>query len=208
MRSAAGIQAGYASVTNEFRRSGSAQARSANGAAMNCKWLLPAAALVAVPAHADEVFVGVYAHAVDTPLTLRTDESGADFEAGYRFGRVAALGFLGKPAPYVIGSLNSTGDTSFAGAGLSWKLGKGPIYARPELGLVIHDGPKLRIASDGTHTELGSRVLFEPGLSLGTQLTPRLGLEASWTHVSQGRIFNREQNPGIDMWGARLNWKL
>ena len=170
------------------------------------------AALLAVPAAtrawADEVFVGAYAHAVDTPLTLRTDEDGVDFEAGYRFERIAALGFLGKPAPYVIGSLNSEGDTSFAGAGLSWKLGGGRVYARPEIGVVVHDGPRLRIAPDGTHTELGSRVLFEPGIGVGVKVSPRLGIEASWTHISQGRLFNWRQNPGIDMWGARLNWKL
>ena len=166
------------------------------------------AALIAAPAHADEVFVGAYAHAVDTPLTLRTDEGGADVEAGYRFERIAALGFLGKPAPYLIGSLNTDGDASFAGAGLSWKLGGGRVYARPEIGLVVHDGPRLRIAPDGTHTELGSRVLFEPGIGVGVKVSPRLGIEASWTHISQGRLFNWEQNPGIDMWGARLNWKL
>ena len=166
------------------------------------------AALAASPAHADDVFVGAYAHAVDTPLTLRTDEGGADFEAGYRFDRIEALRFLGKPAPYLIGSLNTRGDTAFAGAGLSWKIGKGPVYARPELGVVVHDGPKLRIAPDGTHTELGSRVLFEPGIGIGVKVSPRLGIEASWTHISQGRLFNWEQNPGIDMWGARFNWKL
>lgn len=157
---------------------------------------------------ADEVFAGVYVHAVDTPLTLRTDEGGADLELGYRFDRVAALGFLGKPAPYLIGSLNSAGDTSFAGAGLSWKLGRGAIYIRPEIGVVIHDGPSRRIAANGQHLELGSRVLFEPGIGIGTRLGERASLEASWTHISQGRIFNREQNPGIDMWGARLNWTL
>ena len=116
--------------------------------------------------------------------------------------------FLGKPAPYLIGSLNSAGDTSFAGAGLSWKLGAGRVYARPEIAVVVHDGPRLRIAPDGTHTELGSRVLFAPGLGVGARVTPRLSLEASWVHISQGRVFDRRQNPGIDMWGARLNWKL
>lgn len=179
---------------------------------MNAKRLFLAAALVAAPAAspawADEVYVGAYAHAVDTPLTLRTDEGGADFEAGYRFGRIEALGFLGKPAPYLIGSLNTRGDTSFAGAGLSWKLGKGPVYARPEIGVVVHDGAKLKIASNGQHLELGSRVLFEPGIGVGTRLSDRASIEASWTHISQGRIFNYAQNPGIDMWGARLNWKL
>lgn len=174
--------------------------------------LLPLAALlavpVAIPAAAQEVFTGVYAHAVDTPFTFDTGEGGVDVEVGYRLPRSAALGFIGRPAPYLLLSANTDGDTSFAGAGLSWKLGSGPVYARPEIGIVVHDGPSRRVRPDGTHTELGSRVLFEPGIAIGTQLTPRLGLEASWVHVSQGRIFNAQQNPGIDMWGTRLNLEL
>ncbi len=166
------------------------------------------AAAQAAPACADELFAGVYAHAVDTPLSFDTGEDGADFQFGYRFDRIDALSLLGKPAPYVLGSINTRGDTSFAGAGLSWTLGGGPIYARPEIGVIVHNGPRLRIAPDGTHTELGSRVLFAPGLGVGAQVAPQLSLEASWVHISQGRVFDRRQNPGIDMWGARLNWKL
>ena len=120
---------------------------------------------------------------------------------GYRFARWESLRILGSPAPYVIATVNTRGDTSFAGGGLSWKVSAGRVYARPELGIVLHDGPSLRIASSGRHTELGSRVLFEPGISVGTQLTDRLGIEASWIHISQGRLFNASQNPGIDMWG-------
>ena len=131
-----------------------------------------ASAMLGIPtARADEVFVGLYAHAVDTPLTLRTDEGGADVELGYRFEPLEQLRFVGKPSPYLIGSLNTQGDTSFIGAGLSWKLGRGPIYARPEIGIVVHDGPSLKVALNGRHFELGSRVLLEPGISIGTRLT-------------------------------------
>ena len=59
-----------------------------------------ASVMIAIPtAHADEVFVWLYAHAVDTPLTLRTDEGGADVELGYRFEPLEQLRFLGKPSP-------------------------------------------------------------------------------------------------------------
>jgi lipid A 3-O-deacylase len=145
---------------------------------------------------------------VDTPLTLRTDEGGADVELGYRFGRIEQLGFLGKPSPYLIGSLNTRGDTSFVGGGLGWKLGRGAVYVRPEIGIVVQDGPSLKVAPNGTHLELGSRVLFEPGIGVGTRLGEHVSVEASWVHISQGRVFNYQQNPGVDMWGARLNWKL
>jgi hypothetical protein len=164
--------------------------------------------LASPPAAAQEIFTGAYVHAVDTPFTLETGESGVDFEAGYRFGRQRALAFIGKPAPYVIASLNSRGDTSFAGAGLSWRFGKGPVYLRPAVGLVMQDGPNRRYAPDGVRTDLGSRVLFEPEVAIGTHLSGRLAVEASWVHVSHARLFNSKQNPGIDMMGLRLVFAL
>lgn len=173
--------------------------------------LLAAFAVICLPAPAaaQEVFAGLYVHEVDTPLTLHTGEGGADVAIGYRFKRIEALGFIGKPAPYVIGSLNTRGDTSFAGAGVSWTIGKGPVYFRPALAVVVHDGPNYRVdPATRMRTDLGSRVLFEPELGLGYRLNAKLAVEASWMHISQGRLFNWKQNPGIDMIGARLNWRL
>lgn len=160
-------------------------------------------------AAAQEAFVGVYAHEVDTPFTLRVGEGGADFVTGYRFAPIAALGVIGKPAPYVIASLNSDGDTSFAGVGLGWTIGKGPLYVRPGIGLVVHDGPDLRVDPATRHrTDLGSRVLFEPEIAVGYRASERVSIEASWMHISQGQLLNGRQNPGIDMMGARLNYRL
>jgi hypothetical protein len=156
------------------------------------------------PAAAQEAFAGVYVHAVDTPFTLPTGEGSVDAELGYRFARQDALTFIGKPAPYLIASLNARGDTSFAGGGLSWKLGKGAIYLRPAIGLVVQDGPGKRFAPDGRRSDLGSRVLFEPEIALGTKLSDKLSVEASWVHISHARLFNSQQNPGIDMMGVRL----
>lgn len=165
-------------------------------------------AFAATPAAAQEVFVGVYGHGVDTPFTLYTGEGGADIELGYRFGRQDALKVIGKPAPYVLASLNTRGDTSFAGAGLSWKLGKGPVYLRPAIGLVVQDGPRLRAGPNGVRTDLGSPVLFEPELALGLRLSDKAAIEASWVHISNATLFNRHQNPGIDMIGVRLELAL
>lgn len=167
-----------------------------------------ALAFAAVPVAAQEVFAGVYAHGVDTPFTLDTGERGVDLELGYRFGRLDALTFIGKPAPYLIASLNTRGDTRFAGAGLSWKIGHGPIYARPGLGLVVQDGPRLRLGANGMRTDLGSPVLFEPEIALGTKLSDEVTIEASWTHISHARLFNSRQNPGIDMMGVRIGFAL
>lgn len=166
--------------------------------------------LAAAPAvRAQEVFGGVYAHGVDTPFTFETGEGGVDLQAGYRFAPAEGLAFIGKPEPYLFASINTRGDTSLAGAGLSWKLGKGPVFVRPGIGLVVHDGPQTRFDPvRGVETDLGSRVLFEPEIALGARLNSRWSLEASWVHVSHARLFNAQQNPGLDMIGLRLSRKL
>lgn len=166
--------------------------------------LVPALLLAASPAYAGELFVGLHKHAVDTPLSLGGgEERGADFSLGYRFDGIAGTGVQ----PYVFGALNSAGDTSYAAAGLSYRLG-GKLYVRPGVGLAIHNGStsKFEIANNG-QIDFGSRVLFEPELAAGIQATPRLGVEASWVHMSHAQLFGK-QNPGIDNIGVRLNWKL
>ena len=109
----------------------------------------------------------------------------------------------------MIASLNTAATPRSPAPGLGWTIGKGPVYLRPAIGVVVHDGPGLRV-DPVTHirTDLGSRVLFEPEIALGYRLDERFSLEASWMHISQGRLFNGEQNPGIDMVGARLNYRL
>lgn len=159
-------------------------------------------------AQAQEVYGGVYAHAVDTPFTLDTGEGGVDLQLGYRFAPIDALRAVGGPEPYVFASVNLAGDTSFAGAGVSWKAEIGPVYLRPGLGLVIHDAPSRRVdPATGFRTDLGSRVLFEPEIAIGANLTKRLSVEASWVHISNARLLNSGQNPGIDTIGVRLNWR-
>ncbi len=163
---------------------------------------------VSLPAAADEVFGGVYRHGVGTPFTLNTNERGVDVEVGYRFKPVKALSVLGRPAPYVLVSVNTRGDTSFVGAGLSWTIGKGPIFMRPGLGVVVHDGPAFRInPRSRRRTDLGSRVLFEPEIALGYRLNQRIAVEASWVHISHAQLFG-QQNPGLDMVGLRLSLRM
>ena len=170
--------------------------------------LAVAAALAIAPAtaSAQEAFVGVYAHAVDTPFTLYTGEDGVDIAAGVRFEPIEALSIIGKPAPYIVGSVNTEGDTSFAAVGLAWTIGKGPVYVRPGIGLAIHDGPSNRFdPTRGRDTALGSRVLFEPEIGVGYRFSEKVSAEAHWMHLSHARLFDGDQNPGIDMIGLRLN---
>jgi lipid A 3-O-deacylase len=163
------------------------------------------------PAHADELWLGVTAHEVDTPFTLKIQEGGRDVQAGWRGDRIEALGFLGKPSPHVLVSVSINGETNLAAAGLSWKLGD-KFYVRPGIGIAIHDGPITRVGpllSNGNRrrTDLGSRILFEPEIAAGIKLTPRLAAEGSWVHVSHARLFSG-QNPGLDLIGVRLVLKV
>lgn len=157
-------------------------------------------------ARADELFGGVYVHDVKTPLDKSGIENGADLMLGYRAGRIGRL-WSAELQPYLFGALNTNGNTSYAAAGLEAKfpLG-GQWYFRPGVGIAIHNGS----AGKYFRTDkiaFGSRVLFEPEIALGTRLTDRLSVEASWVHMSHAQLFGPE-NPGIDNLGIRLNLKL
>ncbi|WP_167737476.1 acyloxyacyl hydrolase [Sphingomonas parva] len=163
-------------------------------------------AFAAAPASAQEVFGGLYVHDVETPLNLSGNvERGADLELGWRGRRIRALSAIGSPSPHAFVSLNSAGDTHFAAAGISWKIGR-TIYVRPGVGLAIHTGPS-RVDPGERRIDFGSRILFEPELGVGAALSDRLSLEASWVHLSHARLFGA-QNPGIDTIGLRLNYRF
>lgn len=167
--------------------------------------LLLAAAIAALPAPAAaaELFVGVYVHDVDTPLTKSGIEGGLDLQAGIRGGRIGATPLQ----PYAFIAVNTKGKTSYGAVGLSAKFGDA-IYIRPGLGLALHTG-STRDFSDPTNGKIdfGSRLLFEPELALGAKLNNRLSVEASWVHMSHATLLSR-QNPGIDNFGVRLNLAL
>lgn len=150
---------------------------------------------------ADELFGGLYVHDVKLPTDRSGIEKGLDVQLGYRGPRIG-----GSPLqPYLFGALNTSGNTSYAAAGLSAKFGR-KIYLRPGLGIAVHNGS----ASNHFRTDkiaFGSRILFEPELSLGTEITDRVSVEASWVHMSHAQLFGRE-NPGIDNLGLRLNLSL
>jgi hypothetical protein len=163
-----------------------------------------AAAMFPGPAFAGELFGGLYAHGVDTPLTLGGHvEDGVDLQLGWRGGDIARV-FGGRLQPYVFGALNSAGHTSYAAVGLSAKFGS-KVYVRPGVGLAVHTGSDAKFDNPfNDKIEFGSRVLFEPELAIGVQVAPRVSAEASWVHLSHAQLFGK-QNPGIDNIGVRVN---
>lgn len=158
------------------------------------------------PADADrsEIFVGLYAHDIDTPLNLRGFNEGVDVQLGWRGARLRALSAIGAPSPYVFGAVNTAGDVHYAAAGISWKIGR-KIYVRPGIGLAIHSAPSF----DGPRPQrsLGSRIVFEPELAVGVQLSDRISVEASLVHLSHATLFDGH-NPGMDNAGLRLNYRF
>lgn len=165
-------------------------------------------ALMPAAASAQEIFAGVLAHDVHLPVDKSGQESGAELELGYRTGPIVPLGFLGGPSFYVRGALAASGGTDFVSAGLSWRLGHGPVYVRPELGIAVQTGHMPVFDAGGTRTDLGSRVVFEPAVAVGYRIAPRLSLEAALVHRSHATLFNSRQNPGMDSVGLRLNFRL
>jgi lipid A 3-O-deacylase len=185
------------------RRLTAPKLRASIQALMKIVLFLGVAALASVPAHAGEVFGGIYDHDVKTPLDKSGVESGADVMLGWRGGDIGHTPLQ----PYAFGALNTAGKTSYAAVGLSARFGK-RIYVRPGLGIAIHNGSAANVDDPTNHRiEFGSRVLFEPEIGLGAQISDRLSVEASWVHMSHAQLFGR-QNPGIDNIGVRLNLKL
>ena len=157
--------------------------------------------IAAVPAQAGELFGGLYVHDVKLPTDKSGLENGMDVQLGYRGGGIAGTGIQ----PYIFGALNTSGNTSYAAAGLSLRFGDS-IYIRPGLGLAVHNGSD----ADFYRTDkiaFGSRILFEPEVAIGARVNDRLSIEASWVHMSHATLFSGE-NPGIDNLGVRLNLKL
>lgn len=156
------------------------------------------------PVQAGEVFGGILAHDVDTVITRSGGvEDGVDFQIGYRSDRVGGSDNQWVPSVYGFVSVNSAGHTNFAAAGFSWKFGD-RLYIRPGVGLAIHDGPS---SFEPGRVDLGSRILFQPELGVGYQVSDQFSIEAAWVHLSHATLFSG-QNPGQDNIGVRLNYRF
>ena len=184
---------------------------------------LAAAALAAGPAAAGEVFTGVYAHDVDDGISYGQFEDGAQIVVGARTTSLDELAFLGKPRVHLLAGVNTSGGTNYVATGLAWRFNVSErVYIQPGIGVAVHDGrvnlpspdePGLtpeerlkRLRDFQTKLDLGSRVLFEPELSIGWKATRRLSVELSWIHVSHAKLAD-DYNPGLGDVGVRLLYR-
>lgn len=182
-----------------------------------------AAAGCASPVWAGEAFIGAYAHDVDDGISYGKFETGAQIVLGARTTALDELAFLGKPRLHLLVGLNTAGQTSYAATGLAWRFDLTErVYIQPGIGIAVHTGrvnlpsptaPGLspeerlkRLEDRRTLLDLGSRVLFEPEVSIGWKATRRLSMELSWIHMSHAQLAG-SYNPGVGDVGLRVLYR-
>ncbi len=159
------------------------------------------------PAGAAEVFAGAFIHDVDLGLTACCSEDGANIQFGIRSGPLGR--FLGgELRAYALGSVSAGDGVAFGAIGLAVRYDlTDALYLQPGLGAAVHDGPGEKYQATNDRLYFGSRVLFQPELSLGWRLNDRLAAELSWVHLSHAQLAGK-QNPGTDDIGLRLVWRF
>lgn len=178
-----------------------------------------ACAVGAVPAEAVELHAGVMAHNIQiTDGKNAGKEDGPNLELQATFGSPAFLSWAGGPRPYVVGSVNTTGATSFGGVGVEWHVPLGEAWSvQPGLGYVIHNG-ELNLpfpAGDPRNTRFnaenvlyGSRDLFRTTVGLSRNLGQASTIQVFYNHLSHGQILGTGRNQGVDQLGVRIGWKM
>jgi lipid A 3-O-deacylase len=165
-------------------------------------------AALAIPsaAGASELFGGFHVHDVKTPLDDSGIESGVDLSVGYRGNSIGHL-WSAQLQPYFFAAVNSDGNTNYGAVGVAAKFPIGRVwYFRAGIGLGVHTGSAGKFYRTDK-IAFGSRILAEPEIGIGTQVSRRLSVEASWVHMSHAQLFGKE-NPGIDNLGLRVNLAL
>ncbi len=143
-------------------------------------------------------------------------EPGQNISAELLFASPGFLDLIWSPRPYVMGSVNTQGDTSFGGAGLHWSFQFADKWAfEPSVGYVIHDGELSSPFPQGDprgdafteeHVLLGSRDLFRTTFGLHYQIDETWGAELMYEHLSHGQILGNGRNQGLDNIGIRVSY--
>ncbi|HAY08137.1 MAG TPA: acyloxyacyl hydrolase [Hyphomonas sp.] len=167
----------------------------------------------------DEIRLGVVAHNVCIANCDNANkEDGPNINGEIVFKSPEFLNILWSPKPYVVGSVNTAGDTNFGGAGLQWDWEFAEGWAiEPGVGYVIHDGeltfpyPQGDPRNDpisATTVFFGSRDLFRTSLSLNKDIGEKWGVQLMYEHLSHGQILGSGRNQGLDNIGVRVRYRL
>jgi hypothetical protein len=150
------------------------------------------------------------------------EEKSVAFNAEIIFEEPKFLKWALSPQPYIGGTLNVEGKTSYGGAGLLWRQNLGEkLYGDFALGVVVHNGvldlEDVRSKSSNISEFLdiirnnnlyGSRVLFRPQLTLGVNLSDEWAVEGFVEHISHAGLLSDGPNEGSDAAGFRINRKF
>lgn len=179
-----------------------------------------AAAMMAQPAHAglDSAHVGVLAHNICVTNCKNADkEDGPNIEVQLNWDSPGFLHWALSPTPYLVASLNTAGDTSFAGFGLEWRWEFADGWAlEPGLGYVIHNGETDNPYPNGSpqaeqfndeHLLLGSEDLFRTSLGLSREFGEHWQAQLFFSHLSHGQILGDGRNQGVDQAGVRFGYR-
>lgn len=176
-----------------------------------------------------EIGIGVLDHGIRRPFISppppgfdiyegEEERGSVDLNLVYR---TAPVDFALRPRLTARIQVNTAGGTNFASLGAEWRQSvlRGRVYGQIGIGLAVHDGYRFtpdpavpglsraevlrRLEIEATRTSFGSRVLFNPNLSIGVRLSDRVAMEAALEHFSHATLFSA-QNPGIDNLGVRF----
>lgn len=177
------------------------------------------ASLLGAPAQAQisEVRGAIMAHNIETNVSKNAGkEDGPDLQVEVLWNSPDWLKFAFSPRPSVVASLNTQGETSFAGIGLDWTFPvSDSITIDPYLGYVIHNGDPLenpyapadsvrRAKFNAEELALGSRDLFRLGVAVGYRHSETWTSYLVYEHLSHGHILGGSKNQGLDNVGIRL----
>jgi len=167
----------------------------------------------------EEIRLGVAQHNICVSDCANADkEAGPNLTGELVFASPGFLSFAFKPRPILTGSWNTAGKTSYAGAGLLWRLEFADGWSfEPSLAYVLHDGTNENPYPQGDpvgadfaehNVLLGSEDLFRTGLALNRDLGDNWGLQLQYDHLSHGQILGNGRNQGLDNIGLRVYWRL
>lgn len=178
-----------------------------------CGLFLPNAAFAQVA----EVRIGVTEfdeRTLDLGLSAQgATENSAGINGEILFAEPEMLKWAFSPQPYIGGTLNLGGKTSFGGAGLLWRQSFGEkFYGDFAFGVVAHTGTTRAERKSGEslrdffrrldkEISFGSRLLFREQIALGYNVDDTWSTEVYFEHLSNAGFAS--PNEGVDNLGFR-----
>ena len=156
-----------------------------------------------------EVKTGFANH--DVGFFGRQKEDGIDSSFEFLFREINYnLLWLGTPRPHIGATINMTGDTSQAYAGVTWdyKLPK-RMFFNFSLGLAYHDGDKIHSATNvqTDKKELGSSILFREAVEIGWNFYGKDSISLRLDHISNAHLWGEGTNEGLDTFAVLYGYR-